>query len=71
MREAIKSLTNYTLTDEDLNQFRVSYDNYSWFVSFAPYENPEILLWLSLFLKAVKGILLLLLPEIFMRSTLI
>ena len=42
MREAIKSLTNYTLTDEDLNQFRVSYDNYSWFVSFAPYENPEI-----------------------------
>lgn len=42
MREAIKSLTNYTLTDEDLNRFRVSYDNYSWFVSFAPYENPEI-----------------------------
>lgn len=42
MREAIKEMTNYTLTDEDLNQFRLPYDNYSWFVSFAPYEDPEI-----------------------------
>ena len=42
MREAIKELSNNTLTDEDLNQFRSPYDNYSWFVSYAPYENPEI-----------------------------
>jgi len=42
MREAIKEMTNYTLTDEDLNQFRLPYDNYSWFVSFAPYEDPQI-----------------------------
>lgn len=42
MREAIKSLSNGTLSDEDLNQYRLPYDNYSWFVSFAPYEDPEI-----------------------------
>lgn len=42
MRDAIKELSNGKLTDEDLNQFRLPYDNYSWFVSFAPYENPEI-----------------------------
>jgi len=42
MREAIKELSDFTLTDEILNQFRSPYDNYSWFVSYAPYENPEI-----------------------------
>ena len=42
MRDAIKALTDYTLTDEDLNQFRLPYDNYSWFVSFAPFDDPEI-----------------------------
>jgi len=42
MRDAIKELTDFKLTDEDLNQFRLPYDNYSWFVSFAPFEDPEI-----------------------------
>ncbi|MCD4713313.1 MAG: hypothetical protein K8R73_08540 [Clostridiales bacterium] len=42
MRDAIKTLSGDKLTDEDLNQFRLPYDNYSWFVSYAPYENPEI-----------------------------
>ncbi len=42
MREAIKTLTDFKLTDEDLNQFRLPYDNYSWFVSFAPFDDPEI-----------------------------
>lgn len=42
MRSAIKALSNDTLTDDQINQFRLPYDNYSWFVSFAPYENPEI-----------------------------
>lgn len=42
MRDAIKELSNYTITDEQLNQFRLPYDNYSWFVSFAPYDAPEI-----------------------------
>jgi len=42
MREAIKQLTHNEVDDEDINGFRLSYDNYSWFVSFAPYENPEI-----------------------------
>lgn len=42
MRDAIKELSGYNITDEQLNQFRLPYDNYSWFVSFAPYESPEI-----------------------------
>ena len=42
MRDAIKTLSNNTITDEDLNQFRLPYDNYSWVVSYAPYEAPEI-----------------------------
>lgn len=42
MRSAIKALSNDTLTNDQINQFRLPYDNYSWFVSFAPYENPEI-----------------------------
>lgn len=42
MRDAIKEMSDFTITDEDLNQFRLPYDNYSWFVSFAPYDDPEI-----------------------------
>ena len=42
MRAAIKELSGDTLTDEDINQYRLPYDNYSWFVTFAPYDNPEI-----------------------------
>jgi penicillin-binding protein 2 len=42
MRAAIKELSSFTLTDEDINAFRLPYDNYSWFVSFAPYDKPEI-----------------------------
>jgi penicillin-binding protein 2 len=42
MRDAIKALTDYKVTDEALNQFRLPYDNYSWFVSFAPFDDPEI-----------------------------
>ncbi len=42
MREAIKNLSNDEITDEDMNRFKDDYDNFTWFVSFAPYENPEI-----------------------------
>lgn len=42
MRDAIKEMTDFSVTDEDLNQFRLPYDNYSGFVSFAPYDDPEI-----------------------------
>jgi len=42
MRAAIKALSESSLTDEDINAFRLPYDNYSWFVSFAPYDEPEI-----------------------------
>ncbi|MBS7526832.1 hypothetical protein KHM83_09095 [Fusibacter paucivorans] len=42
MRAAIKELTNDTITDDEINVYRLPYDSYSWFVSFAPYDNPEI-----------------------------
>jgi penicillin-binding protein 2 len=42
MREAIKRLSKIEITDTMINQFRKDYDNYAWFVSFAPYDNPEI-----------------------------
>ncbi len=42
MREAMKQLSELELTDTIINQYRDTYDNYAWFVGFAPYENPEI-----------------------------
>ena len=42
MRVAIKELSGNRLTDEEINAYRLPYDSYSWFVSFAPYDNPEI-----------------------------
>lgn len=42
MREALKVLSNDKITNEDIDQFRDTYDNYAWFVSFAPYDDPEI-----------------------------
>jgi penicillin-binding protein 2 len=42
MRQAIKDLSEKRITDADINEYRSTYDNYSWFVSFAPYESPEI-----------------------------
>ncbi len=42
MREAIKKLSNGAVKDEDIDRYKDGYDNFTWFVSFAPYENPEI-----------------------------
>ncbi|WIF94422.1 penicillin-binding transpeptidase domain-containing protein [Caminicella sporogenes] len=42
MREAIKKLSNYKITNEMIDRFKENYDNFSWFVSFAPYEDPQI-----------------------------
>jgi len=42
MRKAIKNLSKKELTDEVINLYRTSYSDYSWFVSFAPYDDPEI-----------------------------
>ena len=41
LRRAIFSL-NPTITNEEVNRFKDSYDNFSWFVSFAPYDDPQI-----------------------------
>jgi len=42
MRSAIKNLSNIELTNDMINQYRTKYSDFAWFVSFAPYENPEI-----------------------------
>lgn len=41
-REAIKRLTDKNVTDEDIDMYKEDYDNFAWFVSFAPYDEPEI-----------------------------
>lgn len=40
MRQAIRDLRPGV--NLDLDQFKEDYDNYAWFVGFAPYEEPEI-----------------------------
>ncbi len=41
MITALKTLSP-ELSDEALNRFKEDYDNFTWFVSFAPYDKPEI-----------------------------
>ena len=41
MREAIKTL-NPSVNNQKLNQYKDDYDNYSWFIGFAPFDDPEI-----------------------------
>ncbi len=42
LRQSIKDLSPTTLTNDMINKYRKPYDNYAWFVSFAPYDKPEI-----------------------------
>lgn len=42
MRDALKRLGGKALTDEIIDQYKADYDNFTWFVSFAPYDKPEI-----------------------------
>lgn len=42
MRQAIKNLSEKELTNQMINQYREKYSDFAWFVSFAPYEDPEI-----------------------------
>lgn len=41
LRRAILEL-NPNLSDDDINSYKDSYDNFAWFVSYAPHDNPEI-----------------------------
>ena len=41
MREAIKQI-NPKIKDKDIDQFKSNYDSFTWFVGFAPYEDPQI-----------------------------
>lgn len=42
MREAIKHLTGGRVKDEDIDKFRPTYESFSWFIGYAPYDNPEV-----------------------------
>lgn len=42
MREAIKNLTGGRVKDEDIDKFRPTYESFSWFIGYAPYDNPEV-----------------------------
>ncbi|MEA1974753.1 MAG: penicillin-binding transpeptidase domain-containing protein [Bacillota bacterium] len=42
MRKAIKNLSDKELTDELINKYRKNYSDYAWFVSYAPFDDPEI-----------------------------
>lgn len=42
MRDALKILTDQKITDETIDAFKDGFDNFTWFVSFAPYDKPEI-----------------------------
>lgn len=42
IRKAIKDLSNGKITDKILDQYKDDYDNFAWFVSYAPSDNPQI-----------------------------
>lgn len=42
MREALKIMTDYEITDEKIDFYKQDYESFSWFVAFAPFDNPEI-----------------------------
>ncbi len=42
MREAIRLLSNNKISNDQLDQFKDSYGNFAWFVSYAPLDDPQI-----------------------------
>lgn len=49
MREAIKKVSEGRITDKEIDKYKEDYDNFAWFVSFAPYDKPEIAVVVLLF----------------------
>ncbi|KXZ40163.1 penicillin-binding protein 2 [Alkalithermobacter thermoalcaliphilus JW-YL-7 = DSM 7308] len=48
IRKAIKTL-NPSLSDDDINRFKDTYDNFAWYVAYAPHDEPEIAVAVLLF----------------------
>lgn len=48
MKQAMFELSDGALNQEALDEFKNEYDNFAWFVSYAPYENPEIVVVVSI-----------------------
>ncbi len=42
MRLAIKELSDYKIKDEDIDEYKEDYDNFSAVIAFAPYDKPKI-----------------------------
>ena len=42
VRQAVINLTDGEVTTERIDAYKSTYDNFSWFVSFAPVEDPQI-----------------------------
>ncbi len=42
LREALKTLSNGRVSDDDIDRYRPEYGTFSWFMCYAPYEEPEI-----------------------------
>ncbi|MBB6214898.1 penicillin-binding protein 2 [Anaerosolibacter carboniphilus] len=42
MREAIRLLSNNKISNEQMDQFKEPFDNFAWFVSYAPLDDPQI-----------------------------
>lgn len=55
MRQAIKELTNNRVTDAKMDEFKDNYDNFAWFVSFAPYDDPQIVVVSMIFQGGAGG----------------
>lgn len=42
MREVLLEMGEGRITNEDIDSFREEYDPFTWFISFAPFDDPEI-----------------------------
>ncbi|MCH4886655.1 hypothetical protein EZV73_03700 [Acidaminobacter sp. JC074] len=42
MREVLLNMSDDRITNEMIDSYRQEYDPFTWFISFAPYEDPEI-----------------------------
>jgi len=42
LRRAIKNLSSRDITDEDIDRYKASYDNFAWTVALAPADDPKI-----------------------------
>lgn len=42
VRQAVLNLSNGKVTESSMDAYKQNYDNFAWFVSYAPYDDPQI-----------------------------